>query len=98
MHFSNPTIHCSAHVSKRIFSYFRFLPRLSVILATAETVRDILLPDEITVHDKWLPAVTVRGESWRTLNMTDSLDDYILSYGLTRRNRQIECFNKMSLN
>ena len=31
---------------------FRFLQRLSVILASAETVRDLLLPAETTVHEK----------------------------------------------
>ena len=29
-------------------------------LASAETVRDLLLPAEKTVHEKWLPAETVR--------------------------------------
>ena len=28
-------------------------------LASSETVRDLLLPAEITVHEKWLPAETV---------------------------------------
>ena len=35
---------------------FRFLQRLPSYLASAETVRDLLLPAETTVHDKWLPA------------------------------------------
>ena len=39
---------------------FRFMQRLSVIFASAETVRDLLLPAETTVHEKWLPAGTVR--------------------------------------
>ena len=29
-------------------------------LTSAETVCDILLPAETTVHDKWLPAETIR--------------------------------------
>ena len=37
---------------------FRFLQRLSY-LASAETVRVLLLPAEATVQEKWLPAETV---------------------------------------
>ena len=29
-------------------------------LASAKTVRDLLLPVETTIHEKWLPAETVR--------------------------------------
>ena len=29
-------------------------------MASAETVRDLLLPVETTVHEKWFPAETVR--------------------------------------
>ena len=48
-------------------------------LASAETVRDLLLPAETTILEKWLPAETVRvillpAESLgRKLNHTDSL-------------------------
>ena len=58
--------------------YFRFLQRLSY-LASAETVRDVLLPAETTVQEKWLPAETVRvillpaKTLGRKLNHTDSL-------------------------
>ena len=37
----------------------RFLQRLPSYLASAGTVRDLLLPVETTVHEKWLPAETV---------------------------------------
>ena len=58
---------------------FPFLQRLSVILVSAETVRDLLLPAETTVHKKELPAETVRvilllaKTHSRKLNHTDSL-------------------------
>ena len=48
-------------------------------LASAETVRDLLLPAKTTVHEKWLPAETVcvillPAETLRRkLNHTDSL-------------------------
>ena len=48
-------------------------------LASAETVRDLLLPAETTAHEKWLPAETVRvillpAETLdRKQNYTDSL-------------------------
>ena len=48
-------------------------------LASAETVRDLFLPAETTVHKKWLPAETVcvillpAETLGRKLNHTDSL-------------------------
>ena len=42
-------------------------------LASAETVRDFLLPTETTVQEKWLPAETGRVSLGRKLNHTDSL-------------------------
>ena len=41
----------------------RFLQRLSVISGFCESVCDLLFPVETTVHDKWLPAETVRVNS-----------------------------------
>ena len=51
----------------------------SSYLASAETVRDLLLPAETTVHKKWLPAETVHvillpaKTLGRKLNHKDSL-------------------------
>ena len=46
-------------------------------LASVETARDLLLPAETTVHEKWLPAGTVRVilllALGRKVNHTDSL-------------------------
>ena len=36
------------------------LRRVGLYLASAETVRDHLLPVETSVHDEWLPAESVR--------------------------------------
>ena len=62
--------------SPLIFASYRDCPSY---LASAETVRDLLLPAETTVHEKWLPADTVHvillpAETFgRRLNHTDSL-------------------------
>ena len=63
-------------MSPLIFASCRDCPSY---LASAETVRDLLLPAETTVQEKWLPAETVRvillpAEALgRKLNHTDSL-------------------------
>ena len=44
---------------KRV-SNFGFRRDCPSYLASAETVCDLLLPPETTVHEKWLPAETVR--------------------------------------
>ena len=72
--FGHP-IYCNISQGVNESASFRFLQRLSVI----ETVRDLLLPVETTVHEKWLPAQTVRvillpsKTLGRKLNHTDSL-------------------------
>ena len=43
-------------MSPPVFALCRDCPSY---LASAETVRDLLLPAETTVHEKWLPAETV---------------------------------------
>ena len=68
------------YLSSLIFSSCRDCPPY---LASAETVRDLLLPVETTVHEKWLPAETVRvilisAETLgRKLNHTESLQEVI---------------------
>ena len=58
---------------------FRSLQRLSIIFGFRQTVRDLLLPAETTVHEKWFPAEIVHvillpAETLcRKLNHTDSL-------------------------
>ena len=61
-HFSNSTTDCSAHYHRVSISppSFASYPDCPSFLVSAETVRDILLPAEITVHDIWLPVETVR--------------------------------------
>ena len=56
-------------MSPLIFASCRDCPSY---LASAETVRDLLIPAETIVLDKWLPAETVR-VSDRKQNYTDSL-------------------------
>ena len=66
----------STYHSPLIFASCRDCPSY---LASAKTVRDLLLPAETTVHEKWLPIETVRvillpAETLgRKLNHTDSL-------------------------
>ena len=66
----------STYHSPLIFASCRDCPSY---LASAETVRDLLLPAETTVHEKWLPIETVRvillpAETLgRKLDHTDSL-------------------------
>ena len=79
---------------------FRFLQRLSVIFCFAETVHDLLLPAETTVHKKWLPAETVSvillpAETLgRKLNHTDSLSrkQFLKHNSLCRKRKSVDSF------
>ena len=66
---------------------FRFFQRLLSYLVSAETVRDLLLSAETTVHEKRLPAETVRAITW-TVSAGSYLSSTTVSIG-SKRSRTV---------